>query len=383
MGRRAVVSGRDQLEVKGAEEHNLKQVDLKLPKQSLVVFTGVSGSGKSSMAFDTIFAEGQRRYVESLSSYARQFLGQMDKPKYETIRGLSPTISIEQKAASKNPRSTVGTITEVYDYLRVLYARVGTQHCHKCGKEVGRGDPESMAEQILEMEAQTKFLLLAPIIQNRKGEHKDLLEELKKEGYQRVRVNGVVSSIDDVQALTKHKKHSIEVVIDRLIVKKRSAEFRTRLLDSIETALKLGKGQIIVHEVNGSETVMSEARSCCGFAFPELDPPLFSFNSPMGMCTQCNGLGTVMSMDPVKFVPDESLSIREGAVLPWKNYFVNGGEDKDGSWSKERFYAMENQWGINFDTPWKKLPKKQRDLIFYGGDKSLTISWEGEKSAGT
>ncbi|SMF40483.1 excinuclease ABC subunit UvrA [Pseudobacteriovorax antillogorgiicola] len=373
----------DQLEVKGAEEHNLKHINLTIPKQKLVVFTGVSGSGKSSMAFDTIFAEGQRRYVESLSSYARQFLGQMDKPKYETIRGLSPTISIEQKAASKNPRSTVGTITEVYDYLRVLYARIGIQHCHKCGEEVGRGDPESMANQILELEPKTKVLLLAPIIENRKGEHKDLLEELKKEGYLRVRVNGVVSNIDDVQALTKHKKHTIEVVVDRLAIKKRAPEFRTRLRDSVETTVKLGKGQLVVHVVDGKDMRMSEARSCCGFAFPELDPPLFSFNSPQGMCTDCNGLGTVMAMDPDKFIPDQNLSIREGAVVPWQNYFTNGGEDKGGSWSKERFLAMETQWGIDFDTPWKSLPKKQKDLILHGGDKTLTISWEGEKSAGT
>lgn len=370
------------LEVKGAAEHNLKNVDLTIPKGKLVVFTGVSGSGKSSMAFDTIFAEGQRRYVESLSSYARQFLGQMDKPKYETIRGLSPTISIEQKAASKNPRSTVGTITEVYDYLRVFFARVGTQYCHKCGSEVGRGDPESIAEQVFELPASTKIQILAPIIQNRKGEHKDLLDELKAEGYIRVRVNGVISSIDDVQKLAKNKKHTIEVVVDRLVVKKSQQDFKARLLDSIETSLKLGKGQLIIHTNQGDDLVMSEARSCCGFAFPELDPPLFSFNSPQGMCTDCNGLGTVMSMDPDKFIADDNLSIRSGAVTPWRNFFLGGGEDK-GGWSQERFHAMEHQWGINFDTPWKKLPQKHKDLILFGGDKTLTISWEGEKSAGT
>ena len=270
------------LEVKGAEEHNLKAVSLKIPKNKLVVFTGVSGSGKSSMAFDTIFAEGQRRYVESLSSYARQFLGQMDKPKYETIRGLSPTISIEQKAASKNPRSTVGTITEVYDYLRVLYARIGRQTCYKCGKDVGRGDPESMAEEIIKLGTKTKILLLSPILENRKGEHKDILTELKKEGYERVRVNGVISRIDDVQALAKHKKHTIEVVVDRLVVKSKDPEFKTRLLDSIETSLKLGKGVLTVQTVgdDSTEWKMSEERSCCGIAYPELIPPLFSFNSP-------------------------------------------------------------------------------------------------------
>ncbi len=375
------------LTVKGAEEHNLKNVKLKIPKNKLVVFTGVSGSGKSSMAFDTIFAEGQRRYVESLSSYARQFLGQMDKPKYETIRGLSPTISIEQKAASKNPRSTVGTITEVYDYLRVLYARIGVQYCYRCGEEVGRGDPESMATEIIQLGAKTKVLLLAPIVENRKGEHKDLLSELKAEGYERVRVNGVVSRIDDVQSLAKHKKHSIEVVVDRLVIKAKDTEFKTRLLDSIEITLKLGKGSLIVQtqEKDGNKDHrMSEERSCCGLAYPELVPPLFSFNSPQGMCPDCNGLGTVLSMDPDKLIPNKDLTIREGAVLPWKNYFNGVNQEQEGSWSHERFQAMEMQWGIDFDIPWKKLPKRERDLILYGDStKTLKVTWEGDRSSGT
>ena len=376
------------LEVKGASEHNLKQVSLKIPKNKLVVFTGVSGSGKSSMAFDTIFAEGQRRYVESLSSYARQFLGQMDKPKYETIRGLSPTIAIEQKAASKNPRSTVGTITEIYDYLRVLFARVGTQFCYKCGKPVGRGDADAMADEALNLDVGTKLLLLAPVVQARKGEHKDLLQQAKDDGFHRVRVNGVTSNIDDVQALAKHKKHNIEIVIDRLVIKKDDQEFRQRLVDSIEIALKKGKGSLMLFlpdaKTKKKTITMSEERSCCGIAYPELVPPLFSFNSPQGMCPDCNGLGVVLAIDPKKLVPDESLSIREGAVVPWKNYFLKDFSEQEGSWSTERFEAMAEQWGLDFDKPWNKLSKKMRDRILYGDSKNpLQIEWESDRGSGT
>lgn len=252
----------DRIIVKGAREHNLKNIDVEIPKKKLVVFTGVSGSGKSSLAFDTIFAEGQRRYVESLSSYARQFIGQMEKPKYDTIRGLSPTIAIEQKAASKNPRSTVGTITEIYDYLRVLFARVGTQFCFKCGEKVGRGHAQSMVSQIYSLPAASKILILAPIVENRKGEHRELLDELKKEGYARVRVDGVVQALENVQTLARNKKHHIEVVVDRLIIKQ-EISFEKRLTDSVETALKLGHGQIIVHMEGREDLKMSEARSCC------------------------------------------------------------------------------------------------------------------------
>ena len=267
--------------VKGAREHNLKNIHVTLPKKKLIVFTGVSGSGKSSLAFDTIFAEGQRRYVESLSAYARQFIGQMEKPRYDTIRGLSPTISIEQKSASKNPRSTVGTITEIYDYLRVLFARVGVQHCHQCGRQVGRGDAVGMVTQILAIPAGTKILLLAPVVENRKGEHRELFQGLRRDGFGRVRIDGVVHDLDDVQTLARHKKHNIEVVVDRLQIRAGS-EFRRRLTDSVETALKQGKGQLIVHVLDREDIRMSEARSCCGIAYPELDPPLFSFKLPTG-----------------------------------------------------------------------------------------------------
>ena len=372
----------DQIIITGAAEHNLKNISVSIPKKKLVVFTGVSGSGKSSLAFDTIFAEGQRRYVESLSSYARQFLGQMEKPKFETIRGLSPTISIEQKAASKNPRSTVGTITEVYDYLRVLFARVGVQHCHKCGKVVGKGDAASMVEQIFEMESGTKILVLSPLLENRKGEHKELFDELRREGYQRVRIDGVVLELSDVQTLAKHKKHTIEVVVDRLSIAG-TADFRKRLTDTVETALKRGNRRLIIHSANGRDTPMAEQRTCCGFAFPELDPPLFSFNSPMGMCGTCNGLGIVVTMDEDKLVPDVSLSIREGAILPWKNYFT-GGEAKDGSWGFEKIKAIQKAYKINLDLPWKKLPKSQRQVLMHGsGTERLTVNWKGARSKGT
>jgi len=370
----------DRIIVKGAKEHNLKDIDVEIPKKKLVVFTGVSGSGKSSLAFDTIFAEGQRRYVESLSSYARQFIGQMEKPKYDTIRGLSPTIAIEQKAASKNPRSTVGTITEIYDYLRVLFARVGTQFCYKCGERVGRGNAQSMVSQIMSLPAASKILILAPIVENRKGEYRERLDELKKEGYARVRVDGVVQDLENVQTLARNKKHNIEVVVDRLVIKN-DARFQGRLTDSVESALGLGSGQIIVHMVGREDLKMSEARSCCGIAYPELTPQIFSFNSPLGMCQECNGIGTLLAMDPDKVVPDRDLTIRQGAVIPWKNYFIkNPRFQNDNSWGMGQLLAMEEQWGINFDIAWKKLPKTQRDLLLYGSkSKEMRVNWNSAK----
>ncbi|MCP4114140.1 MAG: excinuclease ABC subunit UvrA [Desulfobacteraceae bacterium] len=373
----------DTIIVKGAREHNLKNIEVELPKKQLIVFTGVSGSGKSSLAFDTIFAEGQRRYVESLSSYARQFIGQMEKPKYDTIRGLSPTIAIEQKAASKNPRSTVGTITEIYDYLRVLFARIGTQHCCKCHQEVGQGNAQGMVSQILSLPAASKILVMAPIVENRKGEHRDRLEDLKKEGFARVRINGVVRDLADVQALAKNKKHNIEVVVDRLVIKD-DPEFTKRLTDSVETALRLGNGQLTVHILGREDLKMSEARSCCGIAYPELVPQLFSFNSPIGMCPECNGIGTLLSMDTDKIVADKTLTIREGAVIPWKNYFLkNPRYNNNSSWGKGQLLAMEEQWGLDYDTPWKDLPKKQKDLILYGSKgKELTVNWNSAKIQG-
>ncbi len=378
---RASIEEIDSIIVKGAREHNLKNIDVRIPKKKLVVFTGVSGSGKSSLAFDTIFAEGQRRYVESLSAYARQFIGQMEKPRYDTIKGLSPTISIEQKSAGKNPRSTVGTITEIYDYLRVLYARIGEQYCYKCGQRVGRGDAESMVSQILTIPAGSRILILAPIVENRKGEHRDKLKELFRDGFSRIRIDGVVQDVEDVQSLSKHKKHTIEVIIDRLVIKD-DAKFRKRLTDSVETALRYGQGSLIVHIVGREDLKMSEARSCCGVAFPDLDPPLFSFNSPLGMCPDCNGIGELLAMDEDKVVPDKSLSIREGAIVPWRNYFLYD-EGRNGSWGLQRIQAMEEQWGINLDLPWKELPKKHRDLILHGAPgRDLQIKWDSQKIHG-
>jgi excinuclease ABC subunit A len=372
----------DTIEVKGAREHNLKQIDIRLPKKKLIVFTGVSGSGKSSLAFDTIFAEGQRRYVESLSAYARQFIGQMEKPRYDTIRGLSPTISIEQKSASKNPRSTVGTITEIYDYLRVLYARIGQQTCIKCHHPVGKGDAQNMVTRILQMPTGTKILILAPVIDNRKGEHKELLATLQRQGYARVRVNGVVQEIEAVQALARYKKHSIEAVVDRLKIAN-TGSFKKRLTDSVETALKLGEGRIIVHRMDSGDIPMSEARSCCGIAYPELDPPLFSFNSPLGMCPDCNGIGARLAMDADKVIADNNLTIRQGAIIPWQGHF-NGKGKLNGSWTAEQLRAMEEQWGLDFDTAWNRLPKRQKHLILYGsGRRELTVSWNAEKVQGS
>jgi len=370
----------DNIQVLGAREHNLKNIDVEIPKKKLVVITGVSGSGKSSLAFDTIYAEGQRRYVESLSSYARQFLGQMEKPKYDTIRGLSPTIAIEQKSASKNPRSTVGTITEVYDYLRVLFARVGTQFCHICNKEVGRGDSESMVNQILEIPEGTKVLIMAPVVENRKGEYKDLLDKLRGEAFARVRVDGVISELADVQSLAKNKKHNLEVVVDRLKIKK-AATFKRRLRDSVEVALKHGGGQIIVHVEGREDLKMSEERTCCGHAFPELIPQLFSFNSPHGMCESCHGIGNVITIDEKKMIPDPSKSISGRGVLPWDNYFDAEGNKKDSSWGLARINALEEDWGLNLDIPWKKIPKKLRERVLHGSSDpkhQLKIKWEGD-----
>ena len=374
--------------VKGAREHNLKSVQLEIPKKKLVVFTGVSGSGKSSLAFDTLYAEGQRRYVESLSSYARQFLGQMEKPKYDTIRGLSPTISIEQKAASNNPRSTVGTITEVHDYLRVLYASIGVQHCPGCGRPVGKQTAQQIVDVIVAMPEGSRILLLAPLVQNRKGEYKDLLGDAHKRGFARVRVDGVVHSLEERLALDKKLKHDIELVIDRLVVK---ADLRGRLTDSVETALREGKGTLIVADAANEQKVgpgvdpeeykkhdrfFSELNAChvCGLSFGELAPQAFSFNSPQGSCPECQGLGTKAEMDPDLIIPDPSLTIREGAVDPWAS-----GMEKGEGWTFEFVEHLARALAIDLDTPWSKLPKAQRDVILAGneGAHRARIVWEG------
>ncbi|MFZ5442787.1 MAG: excinuclease ABC subunit UvrA [Myxococcota bacterium] len=363
----------DFISIRGAREHNLKNVSLEIPKKKLVVFSGVSGSGKSSLAFDTLYAEGQRRYVESLSAYARQFLGQMEKPHYDTIRGLSPTISIEQKAASNNPRSTVGTVTEVHDYLRVLFANIGVQHCHSCGRKVGKQSAQQIVDEILKSPAGTRLQLLAPIVVNRKGEHKDLLVDAQKRGFSRARVDGKVRSLEEKIELDKKSKHDIEIVIDRLVLK---PDLRPRLTDSVEQALREGKGVLIVTDENGAKAAdrtMSELNAChhCGLSFPELTPASFSFNNPLGMCTECSGLGTRAEMDPDLIVPDKTRSIREGAVEVWASGVTRGE-----GWTADLVDTLSRAFGIDLDTPWEKLPKKQQDVVLFGSSgKELSMKW--------
>ncbi|MEN8149019.1 MAG: excinuclease ABC subunit UvrA [Planctomycetota bacterium] len=369
----------DTITIKGACEHNLRDVYLEIPKRTLTVFCGVSGSGKSSLAFDTIYAEGQRRYVESLSAYARQFLGQMEKPRYDWIRGLSPTISIEQKAASKNPRSTVGTITEIYDYFRLLWARVGEQRCYQCGGPVEVGTPDTIVRELLSNEERRRFLLLAPIIENRKGEHKEVFEAARGQGFVRVRVDGVVRDLSEPIPLKKTFKHYIEVVVDRLAVR---AESRARIQDSVEAALHVGKGRVIVAWEDGDEKAFSDRRICvpCGISFPELEPQLFSFNSPLGMCPDCNGIGTRLEIDPVKLVPDENLTIREGAVIPWKNRFDLGTT----TWGARFTKILCEHFDIALDRPFGKLAKRKRDLIFHGsGGEEIEVPLKEGKFKGS
>ncbi len=352
------------LEIRGAAEHNLKSISLRIPKNRLVVFAGPSGSGKSSLAFDTLYAEGQRRYIESLSSYARQFLGQMDKPRYDQIRGLSPTISIEQKAASNNPRSTVGTITEVYDYLRVLYARVGRQHCHGCGRAVEPLSGQQIVDRVLGLKAGTRFLLLAPLVENRKGAHRELLADAVREGYTRVRIDGEVCAAQEAPALDKNRKHTLEIVVDRLVAPDPAGEsYRARLTDSVEMALRKGDGRVICAQVSGEERLYSRHLHCphCDLGFPNLTPQSFSFNSPLGMCPDCNGLGIKPEMDPDLVVPDPTLSVRQGAVEPWARVM-----ERSGSWTGSLIHRFATEYGVDLDRPWNRLPRKHRDLLLYG-----------------
>jgi excinuclease ABC subunit A len=365
--------------VRGAHEHNLSIDLLAIPKFRLVVFTGVSGSGKSSLAFDTLYAEGQRRYVESLSAYARQFLGQMEKPKVEKIGGLSPTIAIEQKSASGNPRSTVGTITEIYDYLRVLYARIGEQRCHLCGRSVRPQTTENVVETILEQPASSRWLVAAPIAENRKGEFKDVFADLARRGFARVRVDGEVLRLEEGLALDKKKKHDVALVVDRLAVGKID---RARLTDSVETALREGKGTALaIPDGDGEPIRFSQARACPvdGIGFPELTPQSFSFNSPLGMCIDCNGLGTRLEMDPDLVVPDSSKSIRQGAIVPWASAVAN-----ESGWLFRIIRAVERDLRIDLDMPWAKLPASQKETLLYGaGEKRVRVKWDGAHSAGS
>ena len=307
----------DTIQIRGARTHNLKNIDLDIPRDRLIVITGLSGSGKSSLAFDTIYAEGQRRYVESLSAYARQFLGQMDKPEVDSIEGLSPAISIDQKTTSRNPRSTVGTVTEIYDYLRLLYARVGKPICPNHGIEITSQTIEQMVDRLLEFPEKTRMQILAPIVSGRKGTHAKMLEDVKKQGYVRVRVNGDLMDLDDDIQLEKNKKHDIEIVIDRIVMKE---DIAPRLADSLESALRLADGRVLIDVMEHEEILFSEHHACpiCGFSIGELEPRMFSFNSPFGACPECDGLGTKLEVDPELVIPDWSLSLKKGAIAPWE-----------------------------------------------------------------
>ena len=360
----------DKLIVRGAREHNLKNVSIELPRESLVVFTGLSGSGKSSLAFDTIFAEGQRRYVESLSAYARQFLGQMDKPDVDFIEGLSPAVSIDQKSTNRNPRSTVGTITEVYDYLRLLFARAGTPHCPNCGKTVTRQSPQQIVDQILEFPPTTKFQVLAPVVRARKGEFVELFTDLITQGYSRARIDGVVVALNDAPKLKKQEKHTIEVVIDRLTAK---AESKTRLTDSIETALRLASGIVVLDFVDAKgkdkERTFSEHLACheCELSFEELEPRSFSFNSPFGACADCSGIGTKLEVDEELIIPDDSISINEGAIGIWSG----------GDYFLRLLEALSKELSFSLDTPWKKLSAKARDAVLNGYEYEIKMKYKG------
>ena len=370
---------KDKIVIKGARAHNLKNVDLTIPRDQLVVFTGVSGSGKSSLAFDTIYAEGQRRYVESLSSYARQFLGQMEKPDVDLIEGLSPAISIDQKTTSHNPRSTVGTVTEIYDYLRLLYARIGIPHCPKCGKEIKKQTIDQIVDRIMELPERTKLQLLAPVVRGRKGEHVKLLEDAKKSGYVRVRVDGILYDLSEKIELEKNKKHNIEIVVDRLMVKE---GMQMRLTESIETASALSGGLLIVDVNQGEdELLFSQSFSCpdCGVDLMEIEPRMFSFNNPSGACPTCTGLGMQMKFDEQLIVPNEELSIMQGAITAPGYNSVNA----KGSMSKVLFDALAAKYGFSLETPFKDLPRKIKDIIFYGMKEKLRITYSNVRGTGT
>ncbi|MFM7873226.1 MAG: excinuclease ABC subunit A, partial [Actinomycetota bacterium] len=363
----------ERLVVRGAREHNLKNVSLDLPRNSLIVFTGLSGSGKSSLAFDTIFAEGQRRYVESLSAYARQFLGQMDKPDVDFIEGLSPAVSIDQKSTNRNPRSTVGTITEVYDYLRLLFARAGKPHCPKCGKPIAKQTPQNIVDQILALAPETRFQVLAPMIRARKGEFADLFKDLLAQGYSRARVDGVTIQLSEPPKLKKQEKHTIEVVIDRLTAK---ADSKQRLTDSIETALRLANGLVTlefvdVKEKSERERTYSELLAChdCGLSFQEMEPRSFSFNSPFGACPECTGIGSKLEVDEELVIPDDSISINEGTIAPWA-----GGQSAE--YFNNLLDALAKDVKFSMDTPWKRLSEKAKTAILEGYEYEVHVKYK-------
>ncbi|MFZ5626355.1 MAG: excinuclease ABC subunit UvrA, partial [Bacillota bacterium] len=358
--------------VKGARVHNLKNIDITIPRDKLVVLTGLSGSGKSSLAFDTIYAEGQRRYVESLSAYARQFLGQMDKPDVDYIEGLSPAISIDQKTTSRNPRSTVGTVTEIYDYLRLLFARIGRPHCPRCGQPIQQQSLDQMLDQILGLPSASRLQILAPLVRGRKGEHAKLLEETRKQGYVRVRIDGQIYDLNEPISLEKNKKHTIEVVVDRIVLKE---GIRQRLADSLEVALKLGEGIAVVDVIGGEELTFSENFACidCGISIEEIAPRLFSFNSPFGACPECTGLGQKMEIDPELVIPDPEKSIAEGAILPYSS--------STNQWMWQLLAAVGKHFGFDLHTPISRFTPEQKKVLLYGAP-GQKIHWTFYSSYG-
>ena len=366
----------DKIIVKGARQHNLKDINVEIPRDKLVVITGLSGSGKSSLAFDTIYAEGQRRYVESLSSYARQFLGLMEKPDMDAIEGLSPAISIEQKATARNPRSTVGTVTEIHDYLRLLYAHIGKPHCWKCGKPIRKQTVQQIVDTVRKFKSGTKMHILAPLIRGRKGQHRGVIDEIRKEGFLRLRVDGDVMTVDDKIILNKNKKHTIEVVVDRLIMKEGIHE---RLTESIELALKIGSGLILVNELPNKEHLFSEHFACpdCEVSMEEMVPRMFSFNSPYGACPKCDGLGSHMEVDPNMVVPDKSKSLIQAAIAPL-------GEQPRGNWYGSILKSLSRHYKFNFTTPWIRIDPDVRQMLLYGtGDQKFKMQYNSERWSGT
>ena len=355
--------------IKGAKEHNLKNIDVEIPRDKLVVITGLSGSGKSSLAFDTIYAEGQRRYVESLSSYARMFLGQMEKPDVESIEGLSPAISIDQKTTSKNPRSTVGTVTEIYDYLRLLYARIGTPHCPVCGRKIEQQSIDQIVDKVMQIKEGSKIQILAPIVRGKKGEHIKELEKARKSGYVRVRADGIIYDLSEEIKLEKNRKHTIEVVIDRLVI---AEKIRSRLADSVEAASKLAGGLVIVSVVGGEDMLFSQNYACPehGISMDELTPRMFSFNSPQGACEHCTGLGIFMKINPELVIPDRSLSLRKGAVRASGWYSTD-----ENSIAMMYFKGLGKEYGFTLDTPINKMSDEAVKAILYGtGEKQLEFT---------
>ena len=369
---------RQYIRIRGANENNLKNIDVDIPRNELVVLTGLSGSGKSSLAFDTIYAEGQRRYMESLSSYARQFLGQMEKPDVESIEGLSPAISIDQKSTNHNPRSTVGTVTEIYDYLRLLYARIGIPHCPKCGKEIRKQSVDQMVDQIMSLPERTKVQILAPVVRGRKGTHVKVLDRAKKSGYVRVRIDGNLYELSEEISLDKNIKHTIEIVVDRLVIK---PGIEKRLTDSVENVLALSEGLLVVDVIDGEPMNFSQSFSCpdCGISIEEIEPRSFSFNNPFGACPVCFGLGYKMEFDEDLMIPDKSLSINEGAivVLGWQSCATKG------SFTRAILDALCEEYGFDLDTPFEKYPKKIHDILIYGtGGRSVKVYYKGQRGEG-